>query len=139
MPEEAEKELTEEDMELTEEEMDLQGYHSLYREVGISPRDSIAECKKMLKSTLVNIVDLIDARRTQKKVVVWLDFEAFRTYTLRNENRINQKEAEEMDGGYLASLLQHLRGPRLTRKERRGKRPNTSAVISGRVTKPESG
>ncbi|GAO14225.1 hypothetical protein UVI_02001420 [Ustilaginoidea virens] len=55
------------DEELTEEEK-LQGYQDLCREVRIPPSDSIAECKRLLKSTLVNIVDLIDARRMRKEV-----------------------------------------------------------------------
>lgn len=78
----------------------------------------------MLKSTLVNIVDLIDARRTQKEIVVGLDFEAVRTYTLQDQNRINPQLAKE-DGGYLASLLQHLRCPR------RGRRGGKPAYLDG--------
>ncbi|RFU77726.1 hypothetical protein TARUN_4505 [Trichoderma arundinaceum] len=94
--------------EPTEEDV-LRGYQDLCREVSIPPSDSTAECKRQLKKTLVNIVDLIDARRTDKKVRVWDDFEAFRKYTLKKEHRISVDEAKE-DGGYLASLLQHLRG-----------------------------
>ena len=52
--------------ELSEEERALQGYQALCHEVGIDPSDSVAECKKNLKNTLINIVDLIDARRTGK-------------------------------------------------------------------------
>jgi hypothetical protein len=119
------------DRELTEEEK-LKGYQNLCHEVGIPPRDSIAECKKHLNKMLVNIVDLIDARRTLKKVKVWNDFEAFRNYTLQDRHRINMDEAKK-DGGYLASLLQHLRGPR---RRRRGVRSAfSSRAVSGRVTK----
>ncbi|KAL6401737.1 2,3-dihydroxybenzoate decarboxylase [Ilyonectria robusta] len=57
----------EEEHELTDEEM-LQGYQALCQEVGIAASDSIQECKRDLKGTLVNIVDLIDARRTGKQV-----------------------------------------------------------------------
>lgn len=124
---------TDGDGELTEEQT-LEGYNDLCREVGIAPRDSIPECKRLLKSTLVNIVDLIDAWRTDKKIVVWLDFEAFRTYTLRDENRINPKLAED-EGGHLASLLQHLKCPR-QRRNRGGRGGRlASTVVSGRVTK----
>ncbi|KAH7121870.1 hypothetical protein B0J13DRAFT_531997 [Dactylonectria estremocensis] len=122
------------DEELTEEEK-LEGYQGLCHEVRIPPGDSIDECKKELKSTLVNIVDLIDARRTRKEVKVWDDFDAFRAYTLQDEHRINMAEAKK-DGGYLASLLQHLRGER--RRPRRGGKPRDgsgSRVVSGRVMK----
>ncbi|KAM0256792.1 hypothetical protein ACHAQJ_004744 [Trichoderma viride] len=95
--------------ELSEEDI-LRGYQDLCREVDIPPSDSTLECKRHLKKTLVNIVDLIDARRTGKAVKVWLDFEQFREYTLADKKRrINLDEAKA-GGGYLASLLQRLRG-----------------------------
>ncbi|KAI7766585.1 hypothetical protein LZL87_014148 [Fusarium oxysporum] len=128
--------LNDTNQELTEEEK-LQGYQELCHEVRIPPSDSIAECKKHLKNTLVNIVDLIDARRTHKAVKVWHDFEAFRKYTLQGEHRISMDEAKK-DGGYLASLLQRLRRPR-SRRRKAGKRDDRGPeVISGRVTKKRS-
>jgi hypothetical protein len=127
---------SEQDAELTEEELQLRGYQDLCHEVGIPPNDSIAECKKNLKNTLVNIVDLIDARRMGKKVEVWDDFEAFRDYTLQDEHRIDAREAKE-DGGFLASLLQHLRLPGSRRRRNKGGKKGSagSRVASGRVTK----
>lgn len=123
--------------ELTEEEK-LEGYQDLCQEVRIPPGDSIPECKKQLKNTLVNIVDLIDARRMSKEVKVWHDFEAFRNYTLQDGHRVNMDEAKK-DGGYLASLLQHLRSPR-SRRGRGGRRHGFgSRVFSGRVTKKSPG
>ncbi|PNP57136.1 hypothetical protein THARTR1_02978 [Trichoderma harzianum] len=104
------------EVEPTEEEI-LQGYQDLCVEVGIPPCDTAAECKDTLKTKLVNIVDLIDARRTNKKVRVWRDFQAFRKYTLQKEHRISVDEAKK-DGGYLSSLLQHLRYPRDQRRFR---------------------
>ncbi|EHK15759.1 uncharacterized protein TRIVIDRAFT_64357 [Trichoderma virens Gv29-8] len=107
--------------EPTEEEI-LQGYQDLCIEVGIPPCDTAAECKGNLKKKLVNIVDLIDARRTNRKVRVWRDFQAFRKYTLQKEHRISVDEAKK-DGGYLASLLQRLRDPhgeRIFRMRRAG-------------------
>lgn len=126
--------IAEVDEKLTEEDQ-LKGYQDLCREVRIPPRDSIAECKKDLKNTLVNIVDLIDARRMGKEVKVWDDFEAFRNYTLRDEHRINMHEAKE-DGGHLASLLQRLRDPRPQRR-RGGRRDDRGSreFKSRRVTK----
>lgn len=120
--------------ELTEEEQ-LKGYQSLCREVRIPERDSIPECKKDLKNTLVNIVDLIDARRVQKDVKVWDDFESFRAYTLQDEHRINMHEAKQ-DGGYLASLLQRLRGPdSRSRNRARSHHLNSGRNAGNRVKK----
>src|SRR5690348_5766207 len=51
---------SEDEHELTDEEK-LHGFQALCRQVGIPAGDSIQECKRGLKSTLVNIVDLIDA------------------------------------------------------------------------------
>ncbi len=108
------------DEEITEEEK-LRGYQSLCEEVGIPPSDSIEKCKKQLKSTLVNIVDLVDAVRTGKKVKVWDDFDAFCNYTLHPGRMISREKARE-DGGYLESLLQDLRGSRHKRQRRRKKK-----------------
>ncbi|KAK4249020.1 hypothetical protein C7999DRAFT_30551 [Corynascus novoguineensis] len=117
--------------ELSEEEKNLQGYQALCREVGIDPSDSIPECKRYLKNTLVNIVDLIDARRTGKRVKVWDNFEEFRAYTLLDKNRIDLHEAKRPPG-YLASLLQRLSGSPSRRKRNRGRK---LGVASGRVAK----
>ncbi|KAL7919485.1 hypothetical protein ACQKWADRAFT_301250 [Trichoderma austrokoningii] len=125
------------DEELTEEEK-LEGYQNLCQEVRIPPSESIAECKRHLKKTLVNIVDLIDARRTYKEVKVWDDFEAFRDYTLQDGHMINMEEAKK-DGGYLASLLQRLRGPRSQRRRGGRRGDSSSRVLSGRVAKKSSG
>ena len=120
--------------ELGEEEKSLQGYQALCREVGIDSSDSVVECKRNLKNTLVNIVDLIDARRTGKRVEVWDSFEAFRAYTLQDEKRIDIQEAKRPPG-YLASLLQRLSKPRSRKKSGRRNGPKASRVVSGRITK----
>ncbi|KAI9164021.1 hypothetical protein HJFPF1_05656 [Paramyrothecium foliicola] len=113
----------------------LAGYQALCQEVGLDPGDSIIDCKRILKTKLVNIVDLIDARRTGKKVEIWEDFEKFRKYTLKDEHRISVERAKE-DGGYLASLLQRLREPRM---KQRSKRHGPGAKVrSGRVAKPKA-
>lgn len=109
------------------EDAKLEGYQALCHEVGLPVSDSQAECKKRLKNTLVNIVDLIDARRTQCRVKVWNDFTAFRRYTLQPRHRIDTKEAKK-DGGYLASLLRNFSPPR-----RLGKRGGTSHGSGSRV------
>jgi hypothetical protein len=125
--------VAEEPKRLTEEQK-LRGYQDLCEEVGIPPSDSIDECKKHLRSTLVNIVDLIDARRTCAVVQVWHDFDAFREYTLQDKHRINKEEAKRGEG-FLASLLQDFRP--LGRRKRRGLKMNGvgSRVLTGRVGK----
>ncbi|EJT71151.1 hypothetical protein GGTG_10411 [Gaeumannomyces tritici R3-111a-1] len=118
------------------QEIALRGYQELCREVGLDEEaagGNVDECKKALKSTLVNIVDLIDARRTHAKVEVWTDFEKFRAYTLQDGKRIDPKEARASPG-YLASLLQRLGGPR----RKKGKKRKRGGVVSGRVTKSEA-
>ncbi|KAK1613524.1 hypothetical protein BDP81DRAFT_466777 [Colletotrichum phormii] len=101
-------------------EQQLKGYQDLCREISLPLGDSVDECKKSLKSTLVNIVDLIDARRTHSAVRVWQDFDAFRNYTLQDEHRIDKEEAKKGEG-ILASLLQNF-GLGQRQKGRRGKR-----------------
>ena len=127
----------EEKEELSAEEKTLQGYQALCREVGLDPSDSAAECKRHLKNTLVNIVDLIDARRTGKPVKVWDDFGKFRAYTLLDEHRINIQEAK-MPPGYLGSLLQRLSGPRSRKRRNAGRGGRGSRVASGRITRGEA-
>jgi len=105
------------------------GYQSLCREVGIvPPPGQIGECKRRLKAKLVNIVDLIDARRTGKKVKVWEDFRSFKKHTLLPEHRISKEDAK---GTVLASLLQHLSCSGARRKALRGEMPG--ALRTGRV------
>ncbi|ATY59944.1 hypothetical protein A9K55_005730 [Cordyceps militaris] len=121
------------------EEDELEGYQALCDEVDLPRYDTTGECKKALKKTLVNIVDLIDTRRTSAKVKVWQDFAQFRDYTLQEGHMINRKEAKE-DGGYLASLLQKLFTERRGRNRRRGGRGaggRKSDKVSGRVVKRE--
>ncbi|KAL8396581.1 hypothetical protein RB594_003600 [Gaeumannomyces avenae] len=118
------------------QEIALRGYQELCREVGLDEEaagGNVDECKKALKSTLVNIVDLIDARRTHAKVEVWTDFEKFRAYTLQDGKRIDPNEARASPG-YLASLLQRLGRPR----RKKGKKRKGRGVVSGRVTKSEA-
>ncbi|KAK1749898.1 hypothetical protein QBC47DRAFT_395195 [Echria macrotheca] len=116
---------------LSKEEVELLGFQRLCKEVGIDPpSDRIGVCKRQLKGTLVNIVDLIDARRTGKKVRVWDDFGAFRAYTLLPEHRIDREVAKE---GIMKYLLQDLRSP-----SRRSYRGHGDRVVSGRVIKAES-
>lgn len=118
--------------ELSAEEKTLRGCQALCREVGLDPSDSVDECKILLKKTLVNIIDLIDARRTGKRVKVWDNFEAFRAYTLFDaDKRIDPREAKAPPG-YLALFLRRLAGSQSRKKRKCSK---ASGVMSGRVSK----
>ncbi|KAJ6785849.1 hypothetical protein PWT90_08724 [Aphanocladium album] len=115
-------------------EAELKGYQDLCSEVGLSRFDTTQECQTRLKKTLVNIVDLIDTRRTGKKVKVWDSFADFRDYTLQDGHTINKEEAKK-DGGYLASLLQRLGGHRKRSSKGNGKGKGRQGTHSGRITK----
>ncbi|KAI8233675.1 hypothetical protein K4K54_009975 [Colletotrichum sp. SAR 10_86] len=86
-------------------EQQLKAYQDLCREVGLPLGDSIDECKKSLKSTLMG---LINALRTHSAVLVGQEFNAFRNYTLQGEHQIDTQEAKKGEG-FLTSLLQDFR------------------------------
>lgn len=80
------KSLAEPDHQRHQETVELQGFQAMCKAVGRSPGDTVKECKGILRRTLVNIVDLIDACRTGGERVVrpWTDFEAFKACTLNS-------------------------------------------------------
>jgi len=129
--------------DFTPGQIELSGYQALCKEVGIEPGVDVAECIRRLKGTLVNIIDLIDTRRTGKPVERWSwdNFEEFRKYTLEPEHRISLKDAK---GTVLAPLLQKLRVPGDKKGKRSKRRPKRAVgscgglgrVVSGRVEKP---
>ncbi|KAI1655324.1 Caulimovirus viroplasmin-domain-containing protein [Daldinia decipiens] len=92
------------------EKLDI--YQNMCREIGVNPRDTIGACRRELKGVLVNIVDYIDARRIGKKVKIWAwdDFRLFSAYSLRDDKRMDRREAKA-DGGFLSALLQMITGP----------------------------
>ncbi|KAI2782665.1 Caulimovirus viroplasmin-domain-containing protein [Daldinia loculata] len=92
------------------EKLDI--YQNMCREIGVSPQDTIAACRRELKGVLVNIVDYVDARRIGKKVKIWAwdDFRLFSTYSLKDDKRMDRREAKA-DGGFLSALLQKITGP----------------------------
>ncbi|KAI0170004.1 hypothetical protein GGR52DRAFT_491732 [Hypoxylon sp. FL1284] len=109
-------ELTKEDLSKKET---LAIYQNMCREIGVDQGSTIAECRRQLKSVLVNIIDYIDARRVPgKKIVIWdwKDFAKFSAYTLHGNKRIDVEEAKA-DGGFLSALLQRLirPGPKMRR------------------------
>lgn len=100
---------------LAESDHQLHGFQAMCRAVGKSPGDTVNECKRILKQTLVNIVDLIDAYRTRGKSAVrlWTDFEAFKAYTLNSSrgDRTIPVELAKRDP-LLKCFLQDFRAPR---------------------------
>jgi len=83
----------------------LQSWQALCIEVGITdvPR-SITGCKKALKGVWVNIVDLIDARRTGKPVERHESMLALRAYIKRTK-KIYPKDAAKQNGFLKAFLI----------------------------------
>lgn len=79
--------------------LELVGFQSMCRAVGKNPGETKAQCEKILKSTLVNIVDLLDARRLGRDTtgLPWTDFAAFKAYTLApyHDKTIPCKEAQK--------------------------------------------
>ncbi|KAI3342059.1 hypothetical protein F4824DRAFT_448024, partial [Ustulina deusta] len=116
----------------------LQVYQNMCREVGLEPLDTIDGCVANLKSKLVNIVDYIDAKRCSRAVVVWAPekFEDFKRYTLADDKRIDQKEARRGDG-FLAALLQNLRGSNAAKTYKR--RQDAAAMARDQYTDRVSG
>ncbi|KAI3394135.1 hypothetical protein diail_3188 [Diaporthe ilicicola] len=80
---------------LTEAESELLGFQAMCTAVGKQPGDTPGECKAALRATLVNIVDLIDARRMGQEVQVWTDFDKFCAYTMGHDKMIPLDQAKE--------------------------------------------
>ncbi|KAH0559522.1 hypothetical protein GP486_003961 [Trichoglossum hirsutum] len=82
----------------------LEGWQSLCREVHITPvPTSISKCKKELRKVWVNIVDLIDCRRTGQRVTLHSSRNALRKYSKKHGKIFSLKAAK--NNGFLAALL----------------------------------
>ncbi|EFR04891.1 hypothetical protein MGYG_07893 [Nannizzia gypsea CBS 118893] len=98
----------------------LQNWQSLCREVGLSEPKTITQCKKVyrvfsqllrlmlkiskaLAKVHVNIIDLIDARRTGAPVTIFRRVQELRQYTQKTQ-KIFPKEVAKQDG-FLKALL----------------------------------
>jgi hypothetical protein len=97
----------EHDQPLTPAEL-LAGYQALCREVNLPAGDSISACRASLRSILVNIANLIDARRTGREVKLWTDARASADYTCQPDKMIDKEEAKAYPG-ILANLLRELK------------------------------
>ncbi|KAH8763068.1 hypothetical protein F5883DRAFT_351821, partial [Diaporthe sp. PMI_573] len=77
----------------------LHGFQSMCQAVGKRPGDTVADCEIILKQTIVNIVDLIDACREGRDTVglPWTNFGAFMAYTLNplEDKTIPVREAKK--------------------------------------------
>ena len=116
LKEEQLSQLTPEQRRIEEEERKLRGYQSLLLEIEKEPRPTIEECVEVLQSTLVNIIDLLDARRFDTKVEVFETFQAFKAHTLQPGKRVDLQTAKE--DAFLSKLLQRLSGPKVRRPSR---------------------
>ncbi|KAG8170263.1 hypothetical protein KVR01_001008 [Diaporthe batatas] len=87
------------DPQRQEAALELLGFQSMCRAVGKNPGKTKAECEGILKSTLVNIVDLLDACRLGRDTtrLPWSNFAAFKAYTLDpyQDKTIPVKEAKK--------------------------------------------
>ncbi|KAL6299686.1 hypothetical protein BKA93DRAFT_741902 [Sparassis latifolia] len=82
----------------------LEGWQSLCGEVGITDvPTSIKSCKKILNRTWVNLVDLIDCRRTGQPVKRHASCNALREYSRRTKKIFPKARAKA--NVFLAALL----------------------------------
>lgn len=96
----------------TAEEHDLRIYRNLCLEVGKAPRTTAEDCIVELKGVpYVNIIDLINARRTQTKPSTFDSWRSFRRYTNSPGKKVDLVFAK--NDRFLSTLLQDMRnGPR---------------------------
>lgn len=82
----------------------LAGWQTLCADVYISPiPPSINQCKKALSKIAVNLVDLIDSRRTGKKVKLFPSKNALRNYSIKHDKIFPKRQAKA--DGFLCALL----------------------------------
>ncbi|KAJ5154412.1 uncharacterized protein N7500_009851 [Penicillium coprophilum] len=85
----------------------LENWQALCLELKIQdPIQSITKCRKALAKVHVNLVDLIDSRRTGKQVKHFASQKALRKYTIET-GKIFPKSAAKKDG-FLKALLREI-------------------------------
>ncbi|KAM5475406.1 hypothetical protein MauCBS54593_001094 [Microsporum audouinii] len=85
----------------------LQNWQALCLELQIrEPIDTITKCRKALSKVHVNLVDLIDARRTGKAPTKFPNSQSLREYTL-SKGKIFPKAAAKEEG-FLKALLRRI-------------------------------
>ncbi|KAI9736748.1 MAG: hypothetical protein M1834_000952 [Cirrosporium novae-zelandiae] len=95
-----------------EDSSKLQNWQSLCRDVRVKkPTDTISQCKKVrikaLKATHVNLVDLVDCRRTGKKLRKFSSQQELRDYTANTPGKVFPKASAKADG-FLKALLREI-------------------------------
>ncbi|KAI7280443.1 hypothetical protein KC345_g4758 [Hortaea werneckii] len=85
------------------DETKLQGWQRLCQDVGIAPEDSITQCKKALKTTYVNIHDLVAAKSQGKTPHRFPTRKALRDYIVATKKCFSKEVAKQ--NGFLRVLL----------------------------------
>ncbi|KAI6841065.1 hypothetical protein KC332_g1136 [Hortaea werneckii] len=85
------------------DETKLQGWQRLCEDVGIAPEDSIKQCKKALKTTFVNIHDLVAAKQQGKTPQRFPTRKALRDYIVATNKWFSKEVAKQ--NGFLRVLL----------------------------------
>ncbi|KAK4082264.1 uncharacterized protein Triagg1_2076 [Trichoderma aggressivum f. europaeum] len=95
------------------DEKDLTAWWTLCKAVGkVDPPDEIQECKKILRTTHVNIVDLINWGRKGgnenegKKVRVFTSVEELKDYSVKSKKIFKKEQLKSYSGGNV--VLKHL-------------------------------
>ncbi|KAG2164808.1 hypothetical protein VTO58DRAFT_107801 [Aureobasidium pullulans] len=83
----------------------LERLQHLCVELDVEPLDTICQCKKALKKIHVNLVDLMNARRTKKKVRQFATCKQLVKYTLES-NKVYPKKDAKSD--VVQVLLKHI-------------------------------
>ncbi|KAM6502997.1 hypothetical protein JOM56_002974 [Amanita muscaria] len=90
---------------------DINAWQALCTALGVEPiPDSLGKCRKLVKSTHVNLVDFIDSRITGEPIRIFLTEKELRRYTQRTHKIFPKESAKE--SGVLKYLLRRIYAPR---------------------------
>ncbi|KJA16359.1 hypothetical protein HYPSUDRAFT_193198 [Hypholoma sublateritium FD-334 SS-4] len=98
----------------------LDSWHLLCTYIGIDPvPDTVEECKMAVKSTHVNLVDLVDVFETNRRVEVFPTVQALSDYTQESEKYFPRDEVGA--GSLLTYLLRQIMRPPAHGRATRGR------------------
>lgn len=101
------------------DENDLGSWQALCRVLGIAPvPTTLQECRKMVKATHVNLVDLVHVPNSNKRIMLFSSEEALSHYTRENGKFFPLESAHA--GSLLKHLLRQINAPRTERERQRG-------------------
>ncbi|TDL25356.1 hypothetical protein BD410DRAFT_636858 [Rickenella mellea] len=115
-------------------------WQTLCRTLNITPIPTeLEECRTTVKQTHVNLVDLVDTRRTGQPVTVYDSEDELRAYTIFTRKFFPRESAYA--GGLLRYLLRKILSPSndAPRPTRHGKENAVGRVIGGGIKKRGSG